>query len=132
MKEAGIDIYKEYLCKWVDAGDHDARSELNEKYLFKGEKIEKDFGLFALGGLYQEFTRAPKMHNINGHEVVAPRFESAKNGELIYVYFPFSDDGIKAVRYKPNMIFTCSKSGFFYDKSEALAYVKALRGDNND
>ena len=69
---------------------------------------------------------------INGHEVFSPIYDSAKNGEIIYVFFPFTENGIKSVTYSPNMIFTCRKFGFFYDKEDAIAYANAHRENKNE
>lgn len=133
------EIYKEYVNKYFfECKSEKDRIELNQQYLYEYSDFSSSFAIrndsqypSAFVDLhcsnYESVKRKPKTQMINGHEVVAPIYDSAKNGEIIYVFYPFKENGIKSVVYSPNMIFTCKKFGFFYDKERAIAYANAHR-----
>ena len=143
--ETGKEIYKEYVNKyWFDCKHDQDREELNNQYLFQWtntefktggsyleveEKDKSDF--IELKGIqFQFIKRAPKTQMINGHEVVAPRYDMPSGGgECHYMNF-MQIDGVQSVaveRMGPTSKGLASKFGWFDSHRGAIAYANAHR-----
>ena len=83
-------------------------------------------GLFVPKAL-ELFTRAPKTQLINGHEVVAPRYDEPDKGVDIF-YLDFGqDDGIYKDAYNQMLNTKIQAFGWFDNKPDAIAYANAHR-----
>jgi len=71
--------------------------------------------------------RKPKTQIINGHEVVAPRYDKPNSGQPIYLYYPLYKEGVLHTDHTDNTDF-----GWFENKSDAIAYANAHKENKND
>lgn len=77
------------------------------------------------------FKRVPKKHNINGHEVIAPRYDMPKVGDQCYwinlCYTQrFATYDAESLNEKERIVLT--NNGWFDNEKDIVAYTKALLG----
>jgi hypothetical protein len=133
------ELYKEYVNKWIDADSWAKKEEVNDQFLtgIKTLSDEMEYGecdrcdLYSITNLkFAGFTRAPKKHNINGHEVIAPRYDSDFTPEFWVI--DASMDGcvnyLRSTELQQETIFNLVNNGWFDNSKSALAYTKALLG----
>ena len=136
--ESGKDFYAEYCINHIKCESREARLLINEQYIFSSQQTIKE----ALKGLgfqdwelislstnieIETFKRAPKTQMINGHKVVAPRYDEPDKGVDIF-YLDFGqDDGIYKDAYNQMLNTKIQAFGWFDNKPDAIAYANAHR-----
>ena len=142
--ETGKEIYKDYVNKyWFDCKHDQDREELNNQYLFQWtntefktggsyleveEKDKSDF--IELKGIqFQFIKRAPKTQMINGHKVVAPRYDDDFTLEVFALDFIEESGVFQRTR---GSLTLANKSGlklngWFGNEKHAIAYANAHR-----
>jgi len=143
--ETGKEIYKEYVNKYFfgDCKNDSQLQELNGQYLILWDENEgstrgvdylrrKGYGGYDFIKLkeveFKYISRAPKTQLINGHEVVAPRYDDdylTKNN--IWVFSPLSIGGVANFIVKINNLGGVEKFGWFDNEKYAIAYANAHR-----
>jgi len=137
------EIYSEYVVKyWVEEKTQKQRIRLNQKYTFgAGNRSitgicsdqKKEAGAFfeVRTSEINSFKRAPKTQMINGHKVVAPRYDEPENsGDIAYWLNPTFREGIQSYNWE-----SLNKSerealmvnGYHTSKENIIAYANAHR-----
>ena len=80
--------------------------------------------------------RKPKTQIINGHEVVAPRYDKPTNScDVVYWVFPLEQCGFRSCDFASLCISERDAlmiNGYYTSKEDASAFIKALRDNKND
>lgn len=131
------EIYKKYLCEWVDAENLDEMAEVNRAYLYDGVSLfnkltgedKQSHYMAVINDVYELFTRKPKTQMINGHEVVAPRYDEPEHRMDIIVMNCFSENGIEIINFSAKTMKAVTIWGWFSTDNEddAIAYANAHR-----
>ena len=126
--ESGKEIWKEYLDNALYG------RKTKEEYLYFGKTLDKQDcwlnGVFVPKN-FERFKRAPKTQIINGHEVVAPRYDSITNctNDEICVFSSSEEDGVCQLNINIDNTSYCSSFGWFDSYGVCLAYANAHRED---
>lgn len=134
------ELYKEYVSDWVNADSWDKREKINDLYLIDFRTLSYELecrgndrcDMYSIASLNcAGFTRVPKKHNINGHEVIAPRFDMPKSGRQCYwvdFMIPRTFQTCAASSLTNNERIILVNNGWFDNKKDIVAYTKALLG----
>ena len=143
--ESGKEIYKEYVNKYFfECKNCSERGELHERYLFvesdglkmtfnelnreSAEVGRSDF-VILLNSDFNNITRAPKTQWINGHEVVAPRYDDDFT-EAFWVLNGYNEKGVGCLissSYNREKLKGIAINGWFDNEDDAIAYANAHR-----
>ena len=136
--ESGKEIYKEYLCKWVDAENLNEMVKINESYVFDGRNMVEhlaadkfcNYSMAVINDVDDSFKRAPKTQMINGRKVVAPRYDMPKTGEQCYwlnlgYTQGFQTYDAESMSYKEKRVLKLN--GWFDNENNIVAHVNAHR-----
>ena len=139
--ETGEEIYLEYIGKFLKIRNlpREDRVQLNKEYRFEGESCYEfkamrtedcaDFINLASCTYLDSFKRAPKTQMINGHEVVAPRYDSIMNctNNEIFVFSSSEKNGVCRLNINLDNTSYRSNFGWFNAYDVCLAYANAHR-----
>ena len=127
-KETGKEIYLEYVNRELNSPH-----EVIEEYFYYGKPISEsdEFlnGLFVPCN-FDGFTRALKTQMINGHEVIAPRYDMPQRDDMCFWLKYTNKEGFAqydAQSLMPVEREALSINGWFDKKENVIAYANALR-----
>lgn len=144
--ETEKEIYKEYCDVIINALDSNIEKEreniknINKQYLYGTRSIydhlnlsESDpCGFFEIMDLteIELFARAPKTQMINGHKVVAPRYDIPTFGDMCFWLRCANKEGFAQHNAESLMLVereALAINGWFDNKSDIIEYAKAHR-----
>ncbi len=135
------EIYKEYFNDWIKAVGEEKQIAVNKNYIWGGRTIaehnemsssDEDCFLGLVTNNLLQLKRKPKTQMINGHEVVAPRYDlPAQKTEMFYLDFA-EKDGVINETYNELLHPYIHLFGWFDNIDDAIAYTNAHRENKND
>ena len=146
------EIYKEYLEKfWIECKNSEERRQLNNMYHYKWSGSEiisgdellnrrnlKSCDFIELYGENVSFIRRkPKTQMINGHEVVAPRYDlPERDAQCFWINSIASTTSgyakCSALSLAEHEKLSLSENGWFDNEKDVIAYVNAHRENKNE
>lgn len=138
------EIYKEYVNKYFfgDCKNDSQLQELNGQYLILWDENEgsisgvdylrrKGYGGYGFIKLteveFKYISRAPKTQMINGHKVVAPRYDMPESPCYMFYLDASESDGLKRCWSDSNESQYLFDNGWYSTKPDAIAYANAHR-----
>ena len=101
--------------------------------------FDRNYGVFIINADFGMFTRKPKTQMINGHEVVAPRYDIPSSNSTLLIFHPVAEDGLKVITGESYQKCDWHKFGFgyfIYDSDEdyeiAKEYANAHKENKNE
>ena len=139
------EIYKEYVNKYFfECESEKDRIEVNRQYLYCYGDFSGSFAIYHSehpyvfvdlhNSDYECVKRKPKTQIINGHEVVAPRYDMPEHREDIIVMNFFSENGIEVIDFSEKTMRAVTSWGWFSadNTKDAIAYANAHKDNKND
>lgn len=135
-------MYLQYFTEWNEAETPEDKAIVNQGWFIgKGgycfSKVLVDCNLGA-GDLFpiesdEEIARKQKTQIINGHEVIAPRYDEPS--DRFFMFSAISENGIAYIKHNSiddRLRMVIKKYGWFDNESDAIAYAKAHEGIKNE